>query len=129
MEVLTTERSQLAANLAHAERIKELFSQVTSRTNQVQEAANEVIEKVAARRRLRHRQRGRPPRPRRRCLPPRPKSSRPATSGSQSARAPLQRKQSHGPPIQTPWPPTAPPGERKGLGPGRVGVRPAFGGK
>ena len=110
VEVLTTERSQLAANLAHAERIKELFSQVTSRTNQVQEAANEVIEKVAARKKAAAQAERAAAAPEEEVLPPRPKSSRPATSGSQSARAPLQRKQSHGPPIQTPWPPTAPPG-------------------
>ena len=51
VEVLTAERAQLAGSLAEANRIRELFSKVTNRTNQVQEAANEVIEKVEARKR------------------------------------------------------------------------------
>lgn len=48
---LAAERVQLQASLTHAERVKELFASVTSRTNQVQDAANDVIASVAARRR------------------------------------------------------------------------------
>ena len=45
------ERAQLQHALDHAEKVRALFASVTSRTNQVQEAANEVIASVAARKR------------------------------------------------------------------------------
>ena len=50
-DALAAERTQLQTALAHAERVRELFQTVTSRTNQVQDAANEVIASVAARKR------------------------------------------------------------------------------
>ena len=46
---LAAERAQLEQSLAHAEKIRALFQSVTSRTNQVQEAANEVIATVEKR--------------------------------------------------------------------------------
>jgi hypothetical protein len=128
VEVLATEKSQLAQSLAHAERVKELFGMVTSRTNQVQEAANEVIEKVAARKRAAAAGRATTP----------AQSTATATAeggrapGSASARDPLQAKPSSNAQALAaaaacgPWPPPLPAGARKGLPAGRPGAKSAF---
>ena len=167
VEVLTAERTQLAGSLAEANRIRELFSKVTNRTNQVQEAANEVIEKVEARKRAAKKAEQQaaqqeagaaPPKtasagglqppmssggpPPKSAGPKPPKSAGPRDGPregwgtSHSARDPLQpAERIFREPLATkpqmpnplaeggPWPPKEGAGGRKGLPPGRSGVR------
>lgn len=48
IETLTAENAQLAHHVKHAEHLRSLFRTVTSRTHEVQEAANSVIKQVEA---------------------------------------------------------------------------------
>ena len=48
LEALTAQNAALTAQVKHAEHLRSLFHTVTSRTNEVQEAANSVIKQVEA---------------------------------------------------------------------------------
>ena len=149
-DALTAERAQLQHALDHAEKVRSLFASVTSRTNQVQEAANEVIASVAARKRaaaeaeLAAAERATEPEQRGgggEAAVPRTRSAggdgdsarggppiKPREGwASHSARGPLQAKQQllNAPTGTGQWAgaPQPPHGARKALPPGRQGVR------
>ena len=54
VEVLTQEKMRLGQEAAHAKHVRELFASVTSRTNEVQESAQSVIQAVEASKRARN---------------------------------------------------------------------------
>jgi len=53
LEALTLENNQLRAHVAHGEKVRALLGAVTSRTNEVQEAADSVLKQVEATKRVR----------------------------------------------------------------------------
>ena len=145
---LVSERAQLEQSLAHAERVRELFASVTSRTNDVQAAADAVITQVEARKKAEKATKADATAATasdERNVPPSDAPSRgrtpaaaPVQHGSHSARGPL-RNATNTPaakataasevPYPLPRPPSTADGlrTRKGLPSGRPGVRSAIG--
>ena len=137
---LASERAQLQQSLAHAERVRELFASVTSRTNDVQAAADEVIQQVQARKKAEKAGMGA-------AAIPSGGGSKPAaavpplaqSATAQSARGPLRNtsnttaaasRVADDMPYPLPRPPSTADGAggpRKGLPSGRPGVRSALG--
>lgn len=53
IDQLTTDKDRLMAEVTHGKQLQHLFANVTSKTNEVQQAANEVMLQVEAARRTR----------------------------------------------------------------------------
>jgi hypothetical protein len=108
---LAKERVQLESSLAHAEKVRALFASVTSRTNQVQEAANSVIATVEARRKAERKGEAEQPRS-------------PAEEGAARERSPAERAQpANRPPRTAEHAPSAPAPRRATTSAGSDGGR------